>query len=121
MHVKLGGELIYLWRAVHHEGEILESYITRIRDKEEALTFMKKALKYQGSPEKDHHRRVALEQGSDARARQQMPAPALLVARGTDVDQLQGQLSDIMLSLGLSPLRYVGLFGGCDQILLSFE
>ena len=50
--MKLGGELIYLWRAVHHEGEILESYITRIRDKEEALTFIKKALKFHGSPEK---------------------------------------------------------------------
>jgi len=44
--------MVYLWRAVDQEGEILESYITRTRDKEAALTFMKKALKRRGSPEK---------------------------------------------------------------------
>ena len=52
MYVKLNGEMVYLWRAVDQEGEILESYITRNRDKEAALTFMKKALKRHGSPEK---------------------------------------------------------------------
>jgi len=25
MYVKLNGEMVYLWRAVDHEGEILES------------------------------------------------------------------------------------------------
>ena len=29
MYVKLNGELVYLWRAVDQEGEILESYITK--------------------------------------------------------------------------------------------
>ena len=29
MYVKLNGEMVYLWRAVDQEGEILESYITR--------------------------------------------------------------------------------------------
>jgi transposase-like protein len=43
--VKLNGEMVYLWRAVDHEDEILESYITRTRDKEAALRFMKKTLK----------------------------------------------------------------------------
>jgi putative transposase len=51
MYVKLNGEMVYLWRAVDHEGEILESYITRSRDKDAALRFMKKALKRHGSPE----------------------------------------------------------------------
>ena len=51
MYVKLNGEMVYLWRAVDHEGEILESYITRTRDKDAALTFMKKALKRHASPE----------------------------------------------------------------------
>jgi putative transposase len=51
MYVKLNGEMVYLWRAVDHEGEILESYITRTRDKDAALRFMKKALKRHGSPE----------------------------------------------------------------------
>ena len=50
MYVKLNGEMVYLWRAVDQEGEILESYLTRTRDKAAALTFMKKALKRHGSP-----------------------------------------------------------------------
>jgi putative transposase len=50
MYVKLGGEMVYLWRAVDQEGEILESYVTRTRDKDAALRFMKKALKRHGSP-----------------------------------------------------------------------
>ncbi len=50
MYVKLNGEMVYLWRAVDHEGEILESYVTKTRDKDAALTFMKKALKRHGSP-----------------------------------------------------------------------
>jgi putative transposase len=51
MYVKLNGDMVYLWRAVDHESEILESFITRIRDKAAALTFMKKALKLHGSPD----------------------------------------------------------------------
>ena len=51
MYVKLNGEMVYLWRAVDHEGEILESYVTKKRDKSAALTFMKKALKRHGQVE----------------------------------------------------------------------
>ena len=51
MCVKVGGEMVYLWRAVDQEGEILESYVTKTRDKAAALTFVKKALKRHGSPE----------------------------------------------------------------------
>jgi putative transposase len=51
VYVKLGGENHYLWRAVDHEGEVLESYVTRTRDKKAALTFMKKALKRHGRAE----------------------------------------------------------------------
>ena len=50
MYVKLNGEMVYLWRAVDHEGEILESYVNRTRDKDAALTFIKKAPKRHGSP-----------------------------------------------------------------------
>jgi putative transposase len=50
MYVKLNGEMVYLWRAVDHEGELLESYVTKNRDKRATLTFMKKALKRHGSP-----------------------------------------------------------------------
>ena len=31
--VKINGEKHYLWRAVDHEGEVLESYVTKKRDK----------------------------------------------------------------------------------------
>ncbi len=51
MYLKLNSEMVYLWRAVDHEGEIMESYVTRSRDKAAALAFMKKALKRHGSPE----------------------------------------------------------------------
>jgi putative transposase len=51
MYVKLNGEMVYLWRAVDHEGETLESFVTKTRDKQEALRFIKKALKRHVSPE----------------------------------------------------------------------
>ena len=38
--VKINGEMHCLWRAVDHEGEVLESFI-KTRDKTAALTFMK--------------------------------------------------------------------------------
>ena len=49
--VKSNGETHYLWRAVDHEGEILESYVTKKRDKSAALAFMKRALKRHGKAE----------------------------------------------------------------------
>jgi putative transposase len=51
VYVKINGEMVYLWRAVDQEGEVLESYVTKTRDKAAALKFMKKALKRHGSPE----------------------------------------------------------------------
>ena len=39
MYVKLNGEMVYLWRAIDHECEILESYVARTRDKTAALRF----------------------------------------------------------------------------------
>jgi putative transposase len=42
-------EMVYLWRAVDQEGEVLESYVTKTRDKSAALTFMRKALKCHGA------------------------------------------------------------------------
>ena len=50
--VKINGERHYLWRAVDHEGEILESYVTKKRDKAAAMAFLKKALKRHGRAEK---------------------------------------------------------------------
>ena len=48
--VKINGEAHYLWRAVDHEGEVLESYVTRRRDRKAALKFLRKAMKRHGSP-----------------------------------------------------------------------
>ena len=47
--VKINGERHYLWRAVDHEGEVLESYVTKKRDKKAALKFMKKVMRRYGS------------------------------------------------------------------------
>ena len=47
--LKINGERHYLWRAVDHEGEVLESYVTKKRDKKAALKFMKKAMRRYGS------------------------------------------------------------------------
>lgn len=49
--MKINGEMHCLWRAVDQEGEVPESYVTKTRDKQAALGFMKKALKRHGSPE----------------------------------------------------------------------
>lgn len=48
--VKINGETHYLWRAVDHEGEVLETYVTKKRDKKAALQFFKKTLRRHGSP-----------------------------------------------------------------------
>jgi putative transposase len=46
--VKINGERHYLWRAVDHEGEVLESFVTKARDKKAALKFLRKTLKTHG-------------------------------------------------------------------------
>ena len=50
VYVKINGEMRYLWRAVDHEGEVLESFVTKARDKAAALKFIKKAIKRHGRP-----------------------------------------------------------------------
>ncbi len=49
VYVKINGEQHYLWRAVDHEGEVLESFVTKTRDKAAALKFIKKAMKRHGA------------------------------------------------------------------------
>jgi len=48
--VKINGETHYLWRAVDHEGEVLESYVTKRRDRNAALKFLRKTMKRFGPP-----------------------------------------------------------------------
>ena len=51
MFVTINGERHYLWRAVDHEGEILESFVTKTRDKKAALKFLRKAMRKHSRPE----------------------------------------------------------------------
>ena len=48
--VKINGETHYLWRAVDHEGEVLEVFASKRRDRKAALTFLKRAMKRYGRP-----------------------------------------------------------------------
>ncbi len=48
VYLKINGEMHYLWRAVDHEGEVLESFASKTRDKPAALKFMKKLKKRHG-------------------------------------------------------------------------
>jgi putative transposase len=48
--VKVNGKLCYLWRAVDHEGEVLEAVVTARRDKGAALKLLMRLLKKYGSP-----------------------------------------------------------------------
>jgi putative transposase len=48
--VKINGKTRYLWRAVDHEGEVLESYVTKRRDRRAALKFIRKSMKRHGRP-----------------------------------------------------------------------
>jgi len=49
--VQINGELHYLWQAVDHEGEVLESIVTKRRDRQAVLKFLRKAMKRYGCPE----------------------------------------------------------------------
>jgi putative transposase len=49
--VRINGSTHYLWRAVDHEGEVLESYVTKRRDRKAALKFLRKSMKRHGRAE----------------------------------------------------------------------
>jgi len=44
--VKINGEAHFLWRAVDHEGEVLEIYVIKRRDCKAALKFLSKTRSY---------------------------------------------------------------------------
>jgi len=48
--VKVNGEIRNLRRPVDHEGEVLESYVTKRRDHKAALKFPRKSMKRFGNP-----------------------------------------------------------------------
>jgi putative transposase len=50
--VRINGEThyLYLWRAVDHEGEVLEVFATKRRDRKAAFKFIKRTMKRYGRP-----------------------------------------------------------------------
>ena len=48
--VKINGKLCYLWRAVDHEGEVLDCVVTARRNKAAALKLLKRIMKKYGPP-----------------------------------------------------------------------
>ncbi len=50
--VRINGETHDLWRAVDHEGEALEVFATKRRDRRAALKFLKRSMKRYGRPRK---------------------------------------------------------------------
>ena len=48
--VRINGKTHYLWRAVDHEGEVLEVYVMKQRDHRAALEFLKQAMRRYGRP-----------------------------------------------------------------------
>jgi putative transposase len=48
--VRINGETHYLWRAVDHEGEVLEVFATKRRDRKATLKFLKRIMKRYGQP-----------------------------------------------------------------------
>ncbi len=49
--VKVNGKRHYLWRAIDQEGEVLEAVVTKRRNKQAALKFLKKLMKRHGCAE----------------------------------------------------------------------
>ena len=48
--VRINGETYYLWRAVDHEGEVLEAFVSKRRDRKAALKLLRKTMKRFGRP-----------------------------------------------------------------------
>ena len=48
--VRINGETHYLWRAVDHEGEVLEVFATKRRNRVAALKFLKRVMRRYGQP-----------------------------------------------------------------------
>ena len=68
--VKINGETHYLWRAVDREGEVLERFVTKRRDRKPALKFLRKAMKRHGRPTYPRHRQATFLRRSDEGDRQ---------------------------------------------------
>ena len=50
VYVRINGTTHYLWRAVDHEGAVVEVFVTKRRDRRAALEFLTRAMKRYGRP-----------------------------------------------------------------------
>ena len=48
--MKINGQTHYLWCAVDHEGEVLEAFVSKRRERKAAIVFLKKIMKRFGKP-----------------------------------------------------------------------
>jgi len=48
--VKINGKNHYMWRAVDHESEVLDAFVSRRRDRKVALKYLRKVMKRYGHP-----------------------------------------------------------------------
>ncbi len=48
--MKINGEIHYLWRAVDHEGGVLEAFVSKRHDRKAALKLLKNLFKRHGNP-----------------------------------------------------------------------
>ena len=48
--VRINGEMHYLWHAVDHEGEVLEVFASKRKDRKAVIEFLKRAMKRYGQP-----------------------------------------------------------------------
>jgi putative transposase len=46
--MKINGETHYLWRALDHDGDVLEGFVTKRRDRKAAFKFLRKTMKHHG-------------------------------------------------------------------------
>jgi putative transposase len=67
--VKVNGKFRYLWRAVDHEGEVLEAVLTAKRDKAAALKLLKRLVKKIWPTDRHRDRRASRLLRSDGRYR----------------------------------------------------
>ena len=63
--VRINGETHYLWRAVDHEGEVLEVFVTKRRDRKAALKFLKIKNETLRSPGNRRDRQASVIQSGD--------------------------------------------------------
>lgn len=52
MYLKINGGMHQLWSAVDQECEVLESFVTKTRDKKAALKSLRKSMRRHGRPER---------------------------------------------------------------------